>query len=246
MTKKRERDVQGADGVRVEMVKGGGMRSGSRAGRALLVLVVLFSFSPASGEPADTCAEPSCAEQEAHLCPVVTDRRGDAGVLRRRFSGRLLVENQPALDILAAGAETSPDAITVSVRLDDLTARRPLGFRMMGWTVSWLDGPVRRFAQAERSRSGVTFRYGVAVRRKDALTGPTFGGYAATGVIDVAEGLVRIDVPRAALGLPPDGSSLAGFGAVSWLLRSTLNTAAHRSIDRTSVGSYRVGPACSA
>lgn len=203
--------------------------------------------APSYEEPGGTfVVGVSCAQQEAQACPVVLDVAGDAGPIIR-WDGTEIPENQPALDLLAAGADARGDEIVASARLADLSADPPTGFDTVGWTVSWFDDEhkTRWFAQAQRSPSGTAFSYGVDESGYEYYpSGPIFGGTETTGSLDPAAGVVSIRVARAGVGDPADGTPLEGFGASSWALSSGNTVATYEVVDSTEIGRYEVGLAC--
>lgn len=190
----------------------------------------------------------SCAEQEKAACPVVLDPMADAGAAS---SG--VPQNQDASDMLAAGVAAPSGSLIVSMRLADIGAPPPDGFSQQGWTFSWTHDGFRWFAQAERTRDRVIYRYGLLGDARDyqSPSGPKlFGGTAAEGVFDLQAGVLRISVPRDRVGLPQNGALLTDVGAQSWILRENgvagTEASPYVPVDTTPIAPYRVGLSCGA
>ncbi len=195
----------------------------------------------------------TCADQEKAACPVVIDQAGDA-TLVDSGSGSV-PEEQPASDVTGAGAAAPDGVLVLSIRVADIGAPPPDGFDKQGWTVSWTFADTRSYAQAERGRDSLVFRYGALGPAKDfaAPSGPSFGGAAAEGSFDVASGVVRISVPRSGIGGPANGVMLSDFGVQSWVMSDDevaqgayAPARNHVKIDDTAIAPYRVGIACGA
>lgn len=196
----------------------------------------------------------SCAAQQQAACPVVLDVLGDAGPAADQ-EGNAVPEEQPASDLSAAGAAAPDGSLVLTARLRDLGAPPPDGFDLQGWTISFTWQGVRYYGQAERSATSTVFRYGAygPASQSAAPTGPGFGRNRAEGAIDPQTGIVRIAVPREAIGATADGAVLADLGAVSWVMKTGevsdgvyAPTAPYLLIDQSPVAPYAIGLACGA
>lgn len=199
----------------------------------------LRDWMPGDGSSLSYVVGRSCGEQSLRACPVAADDAGDAGLAAAPET------NQPALDLLGAGAESSRDTLTLSARVADMTAPPPAGFDLTGWTVSWAYEGIRWAAQAERYADGsLVFRYGATAANEDELPGPYFGGVATNGTVDAANGVLTVDVPRASVGDPADGEALADLGAQSWAMATGNTASPYQIADATEMRSHRMGVAC--
>lgn len=64
--------------------------------------------------------------------------------------------------------------------------------------------------------------------------------------LDLERNVIAISVPREAVGNPADGSTLEGFGASAWAVRTGNTAEPSRVVDSTSLGKCRVGLSCGA
>lgn len=191
-----------------------------------------------------------CVDQDVRACPVVRDRAHDAGTLAR-VAKNDVPESPRTLDLLSTGATSSPEVVSVSARLVDPTAATPEGYSAVGWTMSWWDGARHWYAQAKRASSGMRYTFGIDGSDGMEPTGYAVGGLETTGRL--RDKIVEVDVPRAVLGSPVDGTLWKRFAATSWALSDT--DADHyglpdanpfRVFDETMRGRWRVGVACGA
>ncbi|MGH2829503.1 MAG: hypothetical protein ACRDJM_03360 [Actinomycetota bacterium] len=186
----------------------------------------------------------SCAEQEKASCPVVLDGTGDAGV-----ADRPIPEEQPASDMTAGGAASPAGELVLSVRVPDIGAPPPDGFDRQGWTISWVWGATRYYAQAERTERDTVFRYGI-VGPAAETTGPSGARFLrslrADGSFDARTGVVSVVVPRSGVGSPWDGAQIRELGAQSWVMSTGTGTSPELKVDETPLAPYRVGIACGA
>jgi hypothetical protein len=160
------------------------------------------------------------------------------------YDGRSLPQNQKALDIVSVGADTTRDALVVSLRVLDVSAAAPAGYDEVGYTVSWHRADGRRFyAEGYRAGAVATFEYGIDPTPDDGPSGASFGGIRTTGSIDTTNNVVRISVP---LGLLGAGAKLPRYGASSWTVSTGTTWAPAKGVDATSLGAYRLGIGCSA
>lgn len=184
-----------------------------------------------------------CAAQSLISCPLLVDNSGDAGPLVRA-DGSEVPENREELDLLAAGADASDRTLRLSARIADPAAPIPEGFDTIGWTVSWGYRGTRWAAQVSRTEDALRFSYAAASEDEEEIAGPIIGGRSTTGTFDARTGEVTVNVPRSAVGSPPDGARLAGVGATSWTRLSGNTVSPWRVVDQTNTRSYRTGLAC--
>lgn len=196
---------------------------------------------PASNEPGSWVVGATCDAEAVQACPVVVDVGGDARLLQ---TGRPAPPSYAMLDLRAAGAAPRGDVVELSARVADLAGEVPPAADVVGWTVSWLDGDRRMYAQAERYPEGDVFRYGSREAEGIEPAGPTFAGFATRGSFDRARNVVTIEVPRAML--PDDGTTLSGFGATAWALSGRNTAAVYLVWDDTGARTYESGIDCSA
>lgn len=193
----------------------------------------------------------ACADQRGAACPVTEDALGDVAPRVKVEEHEVSVPDR-ALDLLAAGATTTPDVISASARVPDPTGPLPEGFDTAGWTVSWEHSGSQWVAQATRGSRGETFTYARITSNgdepvrvaSDEPSGPIFGATRTTGSIS-SDGTIVIDIPLAALGAPTTGATFTQLGAVSWAARVGKATIYH-VFDQTETRSYVVGIACGA
>ncbi len=181
------------------------------------------------------------------MCPVVTDAAGDAAV-GKPIAG-VPDTASPALDVLAVGGVGDRGNITVGARVANAAAAPPVGFDLVGWTISWLaKGGGRWVAQAQRSASGTVYSVAFdSAGTQNAVSGPIFGGTSTTGSIDAYRDLVSIVVPRSAVEATRNGTPLRGFGASTWGVGGSSHTGgAYNIFDATETGVYFAGISCAA
>lgn len=184
----------------------------------------------------------ACEDQLLEPCPTVVDPPGDATAV-----GAPAPITQPALDVVAVGADATPELIRVSARVPGVAAPPPPGFSRVGWTISWDHAGVRWAAQADRAPDGsVIFRYAATNFDEGEFPGVVAAGVATGGTLDPATGLLAIDVPRLAVGAPADGDRLRRLAAQTWAAVSARAASQYDFFDQTEMRDYRVGLACGA
>lgn len=201
----------------------------------------------------------ACEAQPRDICPVAVDSAGDARPLVTASVGNFVVpDNEPALDLLAVGATTDTQMAHVSARMADLRSPAPVWSEALAFTISWSIGTQRWAAQAKRnSDAAVTFTYGhLDGGDGSEPRGPLRDGTPTTGSYDIAANTVAIDVPRAALGSPPDGTPFDHLGAVAlaYLVEDLVedvediegDVSAPMPVDSTATHPYELGTSCGA
>jgi hypothetical protein len=194
-----------------------------------------------------------CSTVLAAPCPPVADPAGDARHTQSVIASVPMSENEPAADLLAVGVETGATTLVVSMRVAGLATPMAERRNGVGWTASWGYGGTRWWAQAARPIAGEPqFTVGSDLTEPDSQPAPAYEqGTQVAGSIDPGAGIVRVVVPRAAVGSPPDGEALDQFGAVSWtdsrLDASTTDfTSGSMTADRTGTARPLVGVLCPA
>jgi hypothetical protein len=193
-------------------------------------------------ETADFVLAPECGAAEVLQCPVVLDAESDSGLVG--IDDLLVPEPEPALDLLRAGASTVEGTIRLSARLASLGSLPP-GARSVAVVVSWYAGGSQRWVgQAVRAADGTTsFTYGRTGGSETFPGSRISDGTPTTGTADLATGVVRIDIPRAAVGSPPDGAVLPSLGA-STSAENVTGPFVETGGDVTRVRAYLVGTDC--
>jgi hypothetical protein len=221
-----------ADGTRIKQVRArASVTSGSISTGTVL---------PDTGDGGSWVISTSCSASAVQMCPIVVDRKGDA---RYAEATDEVPENYAGLDLRALGAIPAGDQVKLTARVENLRAPDPPGADVVGWTISWLDGEHRIYAQAERYPEGLVFRYGAIKSSNERPTGPVFAGTATTGSLDITNNIVEIAVPRALM--PGDGTDLEGMGATAWGLAGRNSAAVYLVWDETLSRSYIAGAVCS-
>jgi pseudomonalisin len=156
--------------------------------------------------------------------PACTVLHGDVGDAQPLGSNG----NVDSLDILAAGFQATPGAVTAQLLVKSLSSGPGGTPQLAGdgdnWYVTWNYGGIEYFLQAQFPISGpdpsnptslFSFSYGTVGKSPTGGTFYTTVGNA-TGTVDTAKGVITMSAPASVFGNPASGATLSKPGAATF------------------------------